>query len=427
MSTGFLPFDEALPVAQSLGLGSMREWLAWSRSGARPTTLPSDPARTYKEAGWQGWGHWLGTGNTRGNGGAAGSPNAFLPFAEALPVAQSLGLESMRAWLVWSRSGARPANMPSDPPRTYKGAGWQGWRHWLGNADFRRKEFLPFAEALAVARSTQLTSSTKWHAWSKAGLRPPDVPAAPSVAYKGDGWRGWGHWLGTGNQQPQKKRFLPFAEALRAARACRLASEVEWRAWCKSGTCPPNLPSSPNAIYRGDGWRGWRHWLGTDSASVRAELVAPPLADSEALSAAAAQPARPNGRGRGRAAHHRAGARAEPVPAHASPSPPPLSPPPPPPQPPRPPRRHGKASTGRGAQTGSSCRMTRCSPSPAASNSAACGPGWCGPRAAPGPPTCPPTRPAPTRAPGGRGGATGSAPATSNAARSTFFRSTMRR
>ena len=180
--------------ACSLGLGSWKQWWRWCSTGSKPSNVPSNPDKFYKHRGWQGWGHWLGTGNQR-NGGVA----TFLPFNEALPIARSLGLGSMRAWLAWSRSGARPANLPSDPPRTYKHSGWQGWGFWLGSGDHTSTPFAPFEEALAAARSLGLASETEWSAWRKSGARPVNIPADPPVAYRDCGWEGWGHWLGTGN------------------------------------------------------------------------------------------------------------------------------------------------------------------------------------------------------------------------------------
>ena len=59
----FLPFDEALAVARSLGLANQFEWREWSKEGTRPPNMPSNPDTTYKDGGWQGWGHWLGTGS----------------------------------------------------------------------------------------------------------------------------------------------------------------------------------------------------------------------------------------------------------------------------------------------------------------------------------------------------------------------------
>ena len=187
----------------------------------------------------------------------------FLPFSDALAVAQAAGLASMREWLAWCRSGRRPPNVPSNPSQAYKGAGWQGWGHWLGTGNQHTKEFLPFGEALAVARSLELSSRMEWKVWCREGLRPLEVPSDPPRVYKDHGWQGWGHWLGTGNQGNPTVPFLPFAEALVVAQSLNLASSKEWRVWCKEGLRPLNVPFHPNTVYKDHGWQGWGHWLGT--------------------------------------------------------------------------------------------------------------------------------------------------------------------
>ena len=258
----FLPFEDALAVARSLGLASSTEWRAWCKEGMCPPNVPRGPNEVYKDAGWQGWGHWLGTGNK-------GNPTVpFLPFGEALAVARSLGLASSTEWAAWCKEGLRPPNVPSAPDQTYKDRGWQGWGHWLGTGNQRTKEFLPFAEALAVAQSLNLASSKEWCAWRKEGMCPPNMPSHPNVAYKGGGWQGWGHWLGTGNQSSKTKTFLPFEEALAVAQALGLASRTEWIAWCKEGLRPPNVPSLPSSTYKDVGWQGWGHWLGTGNLAA---------------------------------------------------------------------------------------------------------------------------------------------------------------
>ena len=93
----FLPFDEALGVARSLNLANRFEWQQWCKEGMCPPNVPSNPHRTYKDGGWQGWGHWLGTGNTK-----CGTEQ-FLPFEEALAMAHSLGLASQKEWYAWSK------------------------------------------------------------------------------------------------------------------------------------------------------------------------------------------------------------------------------------------------------------------------------------------------------------------------------------
>ena len=271
MST-FLPFCEAVVFAQSLGLANMREWLVWCKEGMRPPDVPSHPESTYKDGGWQGWGHWLGTGNQR--------TKDFLPFAEALAVARSLNLASGNQWRLWCKEGMRPPDVPSHPEHTYKDAGWQGWGHWLGTGNQRTKDFLPFGEALAVARSLNLASGKQWRVWCKGGIRPPNVPANPHETYKDAGWQGWGHWLGSDLKPPQ---FLPFGKALAVTRSLGLVSWAEWKAWCKEGLRPACLPSTPDKIYKDSGWQGWGHWLGTGSQRRRTHEFLP---FGEALAAA---------------------------------------------------------------------------------------------------------------------------------------------
>ena len=257
----FLPFKKALLYAHSLKLKTAQEWNEWCKSGKRPAHVPSTPSQTYKHDGWQGYRHWLGTGNL------VGGKLDFLPFKKALLYARSLKLKTQQEWKVWCKTGARPANVPSSPERTYKCDGWQGVGHWLGTANVRTKNFLPFTEALEYARSLKLKNKAGWEVWRKSGTRTEAIPSAPDKTYKHEGWQGYGHWLGTGNIHGKDKQFLPFQKALLYARALKLKSQDEWRVWCKSGPRPANVPSAPNKIYKVDGWQGFGHWLGTGTVA----------------------------------------------------------------------------------------------------------------------------------------------------------------
>ena len=265
-----LPFGEALAVARSLGLASMREWKVWSKEGLRPANMPADPPNVYENHGrWQGWGHWLGTGNTR-------NATAFLPVREALAVARSLGLPGRMEWQVWSKEGLRPPNVPSAPNEVCEDHGWQGWGHWLGTGNHasQMKQLLPFDEALAVARSLGLANRLEWQQWSKEEMRPPKVPSNPD---KGGEWQGWGHWLGTGDTVCGAKEFLPFAEALAVARSLGLANRFAWKEWCKEGMRPRahGVPSDPPKIHKDGGWQGWGHWLGTGNQNDQKQSLLP--------------------------------------------------------------------------------------------------------------------------------------------------------
>ena len=169
----------------------------------------------------------------------------------------------------------RPPNVPANPPKVYKDGGWQGWVHWLGSSSIKKaSKFVPFAQALDFARSLGLANQKEWVAWCQEGLRPPNVPSNPNQTYTGAGWQGWGHWLGTGNKvggakgflpfgdaQNGHQQFLPFDEALAAARSLGLANVKEWSAWCKAGMRPSKVPANPSHAYKDHGWQGWAHWL----------------------------------------------------------------------------------------------------------------------------------------------------------------------
>ena len=124
----FLPFDEALAVARSLGLANVFEWRQWCKEGMRPPNVPSHPDRTYNDSGWQGWVHWLGSSGIK-------KASKFAPFDQALTYARSLGLASRTEWEAWRKEGRRPPNVPSDPSKAYKDGEWQGWGHWLGTGN----------------------------------------------------------------------------------------------------------------------------------------------------------------------------------------------------------------------------------------------------------------------------------------------------
>ena len=96
------------------------------------------------------------------------------------------------------------------------------------------------------------------------------------------------------------EQFLPFDEALRVARVLRLASQAEWRAWCKTGARPANVPSNPNQVYVNDGWGGWEHWLGTSNLEPATSRDTPQAASRPAGKRVAAGGAPTSGESRGK-------------------------------------------------------------------------------------------------------------------------------
>ena len=62
------------------------------------------------------------------------------PFGEAREFVRQLGLKRQIDWFRYSKgqmpeAGTRPRDIPSNPQRVYRDAGWDGWPDWLGYGD----------------------------------------------------------------------------------------------------------------------------------------------------------------------------------------------------------------------------------------------------------------------------------------------------
>jgi hypothetical protein len=254
----YRPFKKARSFVRGLGLKSESEWREYCKSGKRPEDIPAKPYRTYASAGWAGMGDWLGTERI------ADQLRQYRSFEEARAFARSLHLKSRAEWRDYCKSGKKPEDIPAQPYRTYVEAGWAGMGDWLGTgtiASFLR-QYRPFEEARAFARSLHLKSRAEWDDYSKSGNKPEDIPANPVQVYANDGWAGVGDWLGTGTIAPFSRQYRSFEKARSFVRNLHLKSESEWRGYCKSGKKPEDIPATPNRSYAEAGWAGMGDWLG---------------------------------------------------------------------------------------------------------------------------------------------------------------------
>ena len=60
-----LSFAVARAIVRKLKLKGKKEWQAWSKSGQRPSNIPSTPDRTYRDDGWISLPDWLGYGQCK--------------------------------------------------------------------------------------------------------------------------------------------------------------------------------------------------------------------------------------------------------------------------------------------------------------------------------------------------------------------------
>ena len=76
---GFLPFEQARLYIHRLGFERTAQWTEWKKQGDRPSFIPSNPDKVYKDNGWIDWHDWIGFD--------------FLPFAKARTFMRKLHLK----------------------------------------------------------------------------------------------------------------------------------------------------------------------------------------------------------------------------------------------------------------------------------------------------------------------------------------------
>lgn len=211
------------------------------------------------------------------------------PFDQAREAVRSLRLQSVEAWKQYaaiSANGVRllPADIPTNPNRTYATTGWSGFGDWLGTGRLANQDlqFQSFVEAREFARALGLTKEDEWRAYAKGhlpekGHRPADIPQDPRTVYLNDGWKGWGDWLGTGRIATYQRKYRSFPLARQFVRNLQLKDADEWRAFSKEQRTdgkglPSDIPANPNAVYRDKGWRNWGDWLGTGALGTRSRV-----------------------------------------------------------------------------------------------------------------------------------------------------------
>ena len=109
----YRPFEEAREFVCSLKLQSQAEWSKYRKSGKKPSDIPSNPNRTYKNE-WESWGDWLGTGYI------ALSKKEYRPFEEAKQFVHSLHLKSEKEWRQYLKSGKKPPDIPAHAHDVYE-------------------------------------------------------------------------------------------------------------------------------------------------------------------------------------------------------------------------------------------------------------------------------------------------------------------
>ena len=251
------PFAEAAEFAKSLGLRSKTEWFQWTKSGNRPDDIPANPADSYQGDGWLGWAHFLGTKNKKAGEIAYRDFTAAREWARS----QRLQLQAEWELLVASGRlpvdiPAKPMHVYREKGWTTIGD-WLG----KGERHSKNRKWRNFAEARDYIRAQGLRSWADFVALCETGGLP-DIPAQPQRVYRDAGWISRGDWLATNTVASSKRHFLSFEKAREFARTLGFHTKTEYEAWARRAERPSDIPALPSRTYARTGWLGWGDWLG---------------------------------------------------------------------------------------------------------------------------------------------------------------------
>ena len=123
----------------------------------------------------------------------------------------------------------------------------------------RKKSFRKFEQAQEYVQDNNIKSGPQYRELKKNGELPDDMPSDPRITYRDKGWKGWRHFLGT--------EFRKFEQAQEYVQDNNIKSGPQYRELKKNGELPDDMPSDPRITYRDKGWKGWRHFLGTEFRS----------------------------------------------------------------------------------------------------------------------------------------------------------------
>ena len=186
----FRPFLKARKFVHELGIKNVALWREYCKSGKKPTDIPADPDKWYKNKGWIGYGDWLGTGHI------APFLAVYRDYESAKKYISKFCLKSEADWRKFSKSRLRPKDIPVAVHSVYKNKGWKGYGDFLGTG---RRQTVSFADAKNIVKKLKLKSFSHWKHYCKSGKMDKRLPVAADTVYKKSGWKGWPDFLGNAN------------------------------------------------------------------------------------------------------------------------------------------------------------------------------------------------------------------------------------
>jgi hypothetical protein len=250
-------YEEARAFVHTLGLKSLKEWGEYSKSGKRPSDIPSNPRDVYKNSGWVDNYDWLGTVKNHLE------RSEYRSYEYAKKFIHPMKFKNVEEWTKYCKIGNKPKDIPNSPRKIYDKTGWISWGDFLGTGKIasRHRVFKNYTESKKYIKNLNIGSKSEWMNYSKSGKRPEDIPGCPDRTFKRTGeWISWGDFLSTGTIAPQNRVYKTYEEAVAFLKPFRLKNYDDWAEFYKSGKKPMDIPTNPELIYKNKGWVSYAHF-----------------------------------------------------------------------------------------------------------------------------------------------------------------------
>ncbi|MDO8507509.1 MAG: hypothetical protein Q7S53_02990 [bacterium] len=232
------------------GKGEIEAW--YRKEKAKHSNWHSAPNRIYKDDGWIGWPELVGTENKYKK-----EHLSFVDFQAEVRALYS-GSGSVIEW--YAREKEKHPNWYSNPQRTYKDEGWQGWPELGGIENVRKKEYPSFQDFQVEVRAVYVGKDNVREWYEQEKLKHSNWPAKPNIKYRKEGWQGWPELVGRENRS--KKEFLSFDDFQAEVRALYPGKGNVQKWYFAESPQHENWPSNPPEKYKVKGWESWPKLVG---------------------------------------------------------------------------------------------------------------------------------------------------------------------
>jgi len=185
--------------------------------------------------------------------------NKYIFLSEAKKAVAKLNISSRSEYLKRYKEDQR---LPSKPERHYINDGWIDFYDFLGT---KKKVLLTYSEAQIYAQKKKVKTSEEWRRLYKKS-KINNVPNDPENYYKGKGWTTWSDFLSNDNIAIQHKKFISHKQAKKIVRTKKFRNQNDYYNWIRALSIEQlreyGIPKKPSDVYKKNGWKGWRDFLG---------------------------------------------------------------------------------------------------------------------------------------------------------------------